>query len=108
MAKDFALLLVGQRQPLQIPGRPTEYLAAARRILALTDRDGATADLLRPLPGCLIAETPTEIQAALDDLYGQYEAGSGAWVDRGSLIAELQYSRRVERFAEFIHDVVKR
>lgn len=108
MAKDFALLLVANEQPLQIPGKTYEYLAAARRILALTDKDGATADLLKPLPGCLIAETPTEIQAALDDLYRQYEAGSGAWVDRGSLIAELQYSRRVERFAEFIHDVVKR
>ena len=108
MAKDFALLLVANEQPLQIPGKTYEYLASARRILALTDNDGATADLLKPLPGCLIAETPTEIQAALDDLYRQYEAGSGAWVDRGSLIAELQYRRRVECFAEFIHDVVKR
>ena len=63
---------------------------------------------MKPLPGCLIAETPTEIHAALDDLYRHYETGSGAWVDRGSLIAELHYSRRVERFAEFIHDVVKR
>jgi hypothetical protein len=108
MAKDFALLLVANEQPLQIPGKTYEYLAASRRILALTDNDGATADFLKPLPGCLIAETPAEIQAALDDLYRQYETGSGAWVDRGSLIAELQYSRRVERFAEFIRDVAKR
>jgi len=108
MAKDFALLLVANEQPLQIPGKTYEYLAAARRILALTDHDGATADMLKPLPGCLIVETPTEVRAALDDFYQQYEAGSAAWVDRGNLIAELQYARRVERFAEFIHDVVKR
>jgi len=108
MAKDFALLLVANEQPLQIPGKTYEYLAAGRRILALTENDGATADLLRPLTGCLIADTPTQVQAALDDLYRQYEAGSAAWVDRGSVIAELQYSRRVERFAEFIHEVVKR
>lgn len=108
MAKDFVLLLVANEQPLQIPGKTYEYLAAARRILALTDCDGATADLLRPLPGCLIAETPEQIQTALDDFYRQYEAGSGAWVDRGDLIAQLQYHRRVERFAELIHEVTKR
>jgi glycosyltransferase involved in cell wall biosynthesis len=108
MEKDFVLLLVATEQPLQIPGKTYEYLAAARRILALTDRDGATADMLRPLPGCLIAENPADVHAALDDLYRQHEAGAGAWVDRGHLIAELQYPRRVERFAEFIHEVVKR
>ena len=107
MAKDFALLLVANEQPLRvfpgrprIPGRCPEDPGAHRQ----GRRDG------RPLNRSQDADRrdPTEIQAALDDLYRQYEAGSGAWVDRGSLIAELQYSRRVERFAEFIHDVVKR
>jgi len=107
MAKDFALLLVATEQPLQIPGKTYEYLAAARRILALTDRDGATADLLRPLAGCRIAETPAEIQAALDDFYRDYEAETGPWVDRGDLLAGLQYRSRVERFAELVREVAK-
>jgi glycosyltransferase involved in cell wall biosynthesis len=105
MAKDFALLLLANEQPLQIPGKTYEYLAAARRILAFTDRDGATADLLKPLAGCHIAETPAEIETALDGLYREYQAGADAWVDRGDLLAELQYRRRVERFAELVREV---
>jgi glycosyltransferase involved in cell wall biosynthesis len=108
MAKDFVLLLVANEQPLQIPGKTYEYLAASRRILALTDHDGATADLLRPLPGCLIAETPAEVQTALDDFHRQYVAESGAWMDRGTLLAELQYRHRVEQIAELIRGVAKR
>jgi len=107
MAKDFALLLLANEQPLQIPGKTYEYLAAARRILAFTDRDGATADLLNPLPGCRIVETPAEIETALDGLYREYQAGADAWVDRGNLLAELQYRRRVERFAELVREVAK-
>jgi hypothetical protein len=63
---------------------------------------------LRPLSGCLIAETPGEVQASLDDFYRQYVAESEAWVDRGTLLAELQYRRRVEQFAELIQEVARR
>jgi glycosyltransferase involved in cell wall biosynthesis len=105
MAKDFVLLLVANEQPLQIPGKTYEYLAASRRILALTDHDGATADLLKQLPGCLIAETPGEVDSALDTFYQQYVADSCARLDRGTLLDELQYRCRVERIAELVREV---
>jgi hypothetical protein len=63
--------------------------------------------MLRPLAGCLIAESPADVQAALEAFHGEYEAGAAAWVDRGNLIDELQYRSRVERFAELIHEVAR-
>jgi glycosyltransferase involved in cell wall biosynthesis len=107
MAGDFALLLLANAQPLQVPGKTYEYLAAGRRILALADHEGATADLLGSQPGCILAESPEEVRQALDRLSLDYERGEEAWVDRGSLLAELQYPRRVEQFARLLNEVVQ-
>jgi hypothetical protein len=108
MAGDFVLLLVANAQPLQIPGKTYEYLAAGRRILAVTDHEGATADLLKAQEGCIVAERPEEVRTALERFYRDYEAGNEAWLDRGPLLAELQYSRRAQDFAQLLGEVVRR
>jgi hypothetical protein len=108
MADDFVLLLVANAQPLQVPGKTYEYLAAGRRILVLTDHDGATADLLGSEEGCIVAERAEEVSAALDRFYREYQSGSDASIDRAALVAENQYPRRVERFAEVLREVMSR
>ncbi len=45
---DFVLLSFANAQPLQVPGKTYDYLATGRRILAMTERDGATADVFAP------------------------------------------------------------
>jgi glycosyltransferase involved in cell wall biosynthesis len=108
MAGDFVLLLLANAQPLQVPGKTYEYLAAGRRILALADRQGATADLLGSQQDCIVAESPEEVRQALDRFHLDHERGEEAWVDRGPLLAELQYPRRVEQFAKLLDEVVRR
>jgi hypothetical protein len=99
MADDFALLLLANAQPMQVPGKTYEYLASGRRIIALTERDSATADVLIGQDSCLIAESPDEVTAALDQFFTEFQARAGSWVDRTKMIREIDYSRRVERFA---------
>jgi hypothetical protein len=107
MAEEFVLLLLANAQPLQVPGKTYEYLAAGRRILALTDHDGATADFLKAMPGCYVAQGPTEVHAALELLQAEHQAGAEAWVDRGTVLAELDYARSVERFAELLREAAQ-
>lgn len=47
MQEAHVLLLLANEQPLQIPGKAYEYLAAGRWILAETEEKSATADLIR-------------------------------------------------------------
>jgi hypothetical protein len=103
---DFVLLLLAYGQPFQIPGKAYEYLAAGRRILALTDHDGATADLVSSQQGCIVAEGASEVRAALEAFYHEYRGGADAWIDRSTLLADLEYGRRVEQFAELLREIV--
>jgi glycosyltransferase involved in cell wall biosynthesis len=105
IADDYVLLLIANAQPMQIPGKAYEYLATGRRILALADREGATADLLGPLPGCAVVEGAREVRGALDRWFGEFKRGVSPRVDRTALLGEMQYPRRVERFAEALHGI---
>jgi|CXWL01.1.fsa_nt_gi glycosyltransferase involved in cell wall biosynthesis len=51
MLEAHVLLLLANEQPLQIPGKAYEYLAAGRPILTETEEKSATADLIRD-SGC--------------------------------------------------------
>ncbi|MGE0553653.1 MAG: glycosyltransferase [Gemmatimonadales bacterium] len=62
------LLLLAERQPLQVPNKVYEYLGARRRILAFADRDGETARMLTAVGG------HTVTQAAADDVEQQVES----------------------------------
>ena len=52
---DILLLIQGRKYRNQIPSKVYEYLAARKPILALTDEDSATGDLLKDIPWSLIA-----------------------------------------------------
>jgi hypothetical protein len=99
---DYVLLSFANQQPLQVPGKTYDYLATGRRILAVTERDGATADLLRPLAGCAVAERPVEIASALDSFYRDYERGANPRVERPRVMAEASYRHRAEQFAGLV------
>jgi glycosyltransferase involved in cell wall biosynthesis len=108
MAGDYVLLLVANAQPLQVPGKCWEYLAAGRRVIAIAEHDGATSDLLKPLSGCIVAERVEEVRAALERFYADYKAGAAAAVDRGTLIRDIGYPRRAEQFAELLREAAAR
>jgi glycosyltransferase involved in cell wall biosynthesis len=107
MARDYVLLLLANSQPVQVPGKTYEYLATGRRILALTEHDGATADLLGPLDGCVVAERVDEVASALDLFYGDYKRGASPRIDRAALLEEAQYVHRVERFASALRNITR-
>lgn len=100
MRADYALLLIANGQPVQVPGKLYEYLSSGRRILATTEQDSATADLLRGTHDCLIAQTAGDVAAALQTLWREYEQGRAAEVDHSRLLDECSYPRRTERLAD--------
>ncbi|MBV9468775.1 MAG: glycosyltransferase [Abitibacteriaceae bacterium] len=105
MREDYILLLLANDQPLQIPGKLYEYLAVERRILASTEADGASADLIRGRPGCSIVQTAEDMANALTQYWQEYEQGSSAEIDYGDLLRECSYERRVESLAKVIESV---
>jgi hypothetical protein len=104
---DFVLLSFANQQPLQVPGKTYDYLATGRRILAVTEHDGATADLLSPLAGCAVAERPPEVASALDGFYRDYERGANPRVDRPRVLAEASYRHRAEQFAGLVQSATQ-
>lgn len=108
MAEDYVLLLVANEQPLQVPGKAYEYLAAGRRILAVTEHDGATADLLRGRPGCVIAETAEEAKCGIERFWEEFERGETAEVDHTGFLKENAFPRRAEQLAALIEICVKK
>lgn len=105
MAANYALLIIANAQPLQIPGKVYEYLAAGRRILALTEHDSALADLLRGVPHCAIVSNPGEVARALDAFWTDYSHGADAQVDHHAFLDRCSYARRAAQYAEIIHRV---
>lgn len=55
LTADALLLLQGEQFNNQIPGKAYEYLRSGKPILALTDKTGATAELIDPYEGVYIA-----------------------------------------------------
>lgn len=108
MREDYILLLLANDQPLQIPGKLYEYLAAGRRVLASTETDGATADLLRAAPGCAIVQSADDVAGALEKYWQEYQQGSSAEVDYGALLGECSYERRTASLAQVIKDVTSK
>ena len=106
MRQQWVLLLLATNQPLQVPGKAYEYLATGRRVLALTEPDGATADLLEGVPGCAVTDGPDGVVGVLEHFWQEYEARSAACFDRGGILAEGTYERRAEAFARLLREVV--
>ncbi len=108
MAEQYVLLLLANDQPLQVPGKAYEYLAAGRRVLACTERQSATGDLLGPAPGCAVADGPAEVAAALGRFWSDYVAGLSAIVPRAAMLGGMSYQARAAQFASLLHSVAPR
>jgi hypothetical protein len=106
VAEDYVLVVLANEQPLQVPGKCYDYLATGRRILAVTERDGATADLFAPLAACKVAETPDEVAAALESFNTDFRRGLSAHVARPEWLSEAAYPKRVFRYAELLRYAV--
>jgi glycosyltransferase involved in cell wall biosynthesis len=67
LAESDLLLLLAQRQPLQVPNKLYEYLGTGVPILAVADAEGETARMLREVGGHYVVERDTadDIAAAL-------------------------------------------
>jgi hypothetical protein len=69
MAGADLLLLLAQKQPLQIPNKLYEYLGAGRPIFAFADQDGETAEVLALLGQqheLVTGEGPALVERALE------------------------------------------
>jgi hypothetical protein len=105
MRRDYLLLLLANDQPLQVPGKAYDYLSSERRILALTERDSATADLLKDLEGCAVVSTPEDVARALDRFHAEFEASPDPRVERAAILREASYPNRVRRYAELLRSL---
>jgi glycosyltransferase involved in cell wall biosynthesis len=102
MSRQWLLLLLANDQPLQIPGKVYEYLATGRRILAVTESSGATAEFLAGIEGCSLAETPREVAAALDGAWQKFAQGQAGLVDRTQLLRAGSYENRGRALARLV------
>jgi hypothetical protein len=71
MASADLLLLLAKDQPLSIPNKAYEYLGTGRPILAVVDRDGETAHLLRDIGGHFVlsdGDAPDAMERALSEV----------------------------------------
>ena len=100
MAEDYVLLLIANKQPLQIPGKLYEYLAARRRILASADEAGATADLLKQAQGAVTAYSEEQVIASLEQFWQEFKNGQPQTVSNEQLLQECSYNSRTARLAE--------
>lgn len=109
MVQSHALLVLADQQPLEIPGKVFEYLAAGSDILALTE-DGATADLLGETGrGLVVApDDPAALKAALLTLYRRHGTRPNGGL--GRRVPPPKYSRRnlTRELAHLLDRVVTR
>lgn len=105
MQEDYVLLLMANKQPLQIPGKLYEYLAARRRILITAEADGATADLVREAKGVVLAESDDDVTRTLEAFWQQFVAGKTAEISNDALLDECSYTRRTALLADVIHSL---
>lgn len=107
LAQQYVLLLIATHQPLQLPGKVYEYLAAGRRILAITEPDGATADFLAGLPGCVVASTPEGAADALERFWCEQQAGGTASIDHSQRLDGGTYLQRTRELAALLEEVIR-
>ena len=105
MKQSAVLLLLAQRQPLQVPAKAYEYLATGKPVIAMTEHDGATGRLLRNAPSCYIAETADEVAQALAGLWHNYIQGEALFSDRTQFLEPFRYPNLAEQLARLVKGV---
>lgn len=77
MRQSHALLLLVNHQKNSVPAKTYEYLGAGRSILAVTEEDSATADLVRRVGGAVVRpDNIDEMKRVLYAWYVEYKRGS--------------------------------
>ncbi len=109
MQEAHVLLLLANEQPLQIPGKAYEYLAAGRWILAETEEKSATADLIRDTQCGEVVE-PGDVERMAQAVVRAYKvaraddsAGSTEMTDRRSVYS---WETLGARYAECLEQLV--
>ena len=97
MLEAGALVLFAQHQPLQVPNKLYEYLAAGRPILAFVDREGECRRLLEEVGGAemVYQADPVAVAGILERLYDQRHAQT-AMLDQGNREARGRLATTVQ------------
>ena len=100
MREASVLLLLAQDQPLQVPNKLYEYLAAGRQILAIADEQGETARMLAEVGGHQIVDglDDASLRAAIVAALRADGAGRRA-MDK---LAEWSAREQLERLARLV------
>ena len=109
MRQAHVLLLLATNQKLQIPGKAYEYIGAGRRILAITEPEWSTADVIRSIGGAVVAQGDVrEMKRVLENWYGEYRCGldtRGKSFELGAKALEFEWSRLGARYAQILSSV---
>lgn len=96
MIQSNVLLLLATAQRLQVPGKAYEYLAAGRFVLAITEAEGATADLLKRVGGTALVP-PNDFDVMRRVLIEQYDhflhQNTAVCIRRTDVLAPYEWSK---------------
>jgi glycosyltransferase involved in cell wall biosynthesis len=95
------LLLLAQRQPLQVPNKLYEYLGTRVPILAIADEHGETARMLRQAGGHYVVsrDTPADIAAALRTALAERDRAPAA---AGPVLDEWRTERQMQHLVSAV------
>lgn len=105
MREDYALVLMANKQTVQVPGKLYEYLAARRRILATADEEGSSSDLLGQADGAVMAYSDEQVVDAIEGFWRDFQAGKPADVSNDELLDACSYKRRTALLADVLHSL---
>ena len=103
IASASVLLLLAQDQPLQVPNKLYEYLAAGRPILAFADADGETAHMLR-LVGAHQIITDPDPKAVREKILAAIRADDVLDAAGEELLREWQTDRQLGRLVRLMEE----
>jgi glycosyltransferase involved in cell wall biosynthesis len=106
MSRADLLLLLAPNQKYQIPAKAFEYIGVQRPILALTEDDSATADLIHSVNAGLVADQKDvdQIYKALKVFFLQANSSTSAWYN-GEDVSMFSRKRLTGKLVEILSDL---
>lgn len=106
MRQAHVLLLLAPNQKLQIPGKAFEYIGANRRVLAVTEKDSATADVIRSVGGAVVSQGDLEeMKRVLTFWYGEFQDNRNrpsSMFQAATASADFEWTRLGMRYAQVL------